>query len=108
MNFSMQGFKTVKKIIYTELRSQPPTLELNFYATLREIAEEVSASKGSVSSGFLNFPDSNIVGASVSSYGECSYRHMSSKCSVCLSVLSVLFGSQPSAVIARVLNKNAV
>ena len=49
MNFSMQGFKTVKKIIYTELRSQPPTLELNFYATLREIAEEVSASKGSVS-----------------------------------------------------------
>ena len=27
--------------MYTELWSQPPTLELNVYATLREIAEEV-------------------------------------------------------------------
>jgi len=27
--------------IYTELRSQPPTLELNVYATLREITEVI-------------------------------------------------------------------
>ena len=30
-----------KKITYTELRSQPPTLELNVYATLRVIAEVI-------------------------------------------------------------------
>ena len=74
--------------MYTELRSQPPTLELNVYATLREIAEVIFGipRPGSASflknKAFLNFPDSNIVAASVSSYGECSYRHISSKFSV--------------------------
>ena len=42
---------------------------------------------------FLNFPDSNIVGASVSSYGECSYRHISSKFSVFDYISNVLFFS---------------
>ena len=87
-----------KKIMYTELWSQPPTLELNVYATLREIAESNFWHSKVLASflknkAFLNFPDSNIVGASVSSYGECSYRHISSKYSVFDYISNVLFFS---------------